>query len=33
MFVLSLCYEGFGNVLVEAVFAKMKIISTNCSCT
>ena len=30
MFVLSSLYEGFGNVLVEALFAKMNIVSTKC---
>lgn len=30
MFVLSSHFEGFGNVLIEAIFAKLKIVSTNC---
>ena len=30
MFVLSSIYEGFGNVVVEAMFAKLPIVITNC---
>ena len=30
MFVLSSRYEGFGNVLIETIFAKLKIVSTKC---